>query len=67
MSVLVVASVLGCFVGGLAARFLVDLQVDDGGDWSKGSVVFVAAISEAGVFSWRRGFDSVAVKVALWF
>lgn len=63
MSVLVVASVLGCFVGGLAARFL----VDDGGDWSKGSVVFVAAISEAGVFSWRRGFDSVAVKVALWF
>ncbi|KAI8524591.1 hypothetical protein RHMOL_Rhmol13G0160800 [Rhododendron molle] len=51
----------GDFVGGLAVRFLVDLQVDDGGDWSKGSVVLVAAISEAGVFSWRRGFDSVAV------
>lgn len=48
MSVLVVASVLGGFVGVLAARFLVDLQVDDGGDWSKGSVVLVAAISEAG-------------------
>ncbi|KAG5515910.1 hypothetical protein RHGRI_036826 [Rhododendron griersonianum] len=46
MSVLVVASVLGGFVGMLAARFLVDLQVDDGGDWSKGSVVLVAAISE---------------------
>ncbi|KAF7120412.1 hypothetical protein RHSIM_Rhsim13G0119500 [Rhododendron simsii] len=63
MSVLVVSSVLGGFVGGLAARFLVDLQVDDGGDWSKGSVVLVAAISEAGVLLATGGGHLVYLEI----